>query len=249
MEEPCLVGLDSLVQSAACVDSGRIQIQVCEEMLPLILEDAAEQVESPVRSSDVEDERLELHCRVVREGEVADATVRARESQAAVTSCGSEVADATGTARGLQAAASSDGREADGDAGEASPALSPHVVDLEVCSSTNLTPEQVVKMEKRLMEHEDVSSRDAQDLGCTSLVQPSNTADSQPRKQPYSSVPLAKREEMRLPLDLATVQTPEEKLPQRAHEVVVTLQQRMEATRRQVANDRRHDPPLPIARR
>ncbi|MPC96803.1 hypothetical protein E2C01_092081 [Portunus trituberculatus] len=45
MEEPCLVGLGSLVQSAVCVDSGRIQMQVCEEMLPLILEDAAEQVE------------------------------------------------------------------------------------------------------------------------------------------------------------------------------------------------------------
>ncbi|XP_045137482.1 uncharacterized protein LOC123519898 [Portunus trituberculatus] len=62
MEEPCLVGLDSLVQSAASVDSGRMQMQVYEEMLPLILEDAAEQVESPVTSSDVKDERLELHC-------------------------------------------------------------------------------------------------------------------------------------------------------------------------------------------
>ncbi|MPC45833.1 hypothetical protein E2C01_039539 [Portunus trituberculatus] len=67
MEEPCLVRLDSLVQSAACVDCGRMQMQVCEEMLSLILEDAAEQVESLVTSSDVEDERLELHCRVVRE--------------------------------------------------------------------------------------------------------------------------------------------------------------------------------------
>ncbi|MPC65784.1 hypothetical protein E2C01_059920 [Portunus trituberculatus] len=40
-----------------------------------ILEDAVEQVESPVMSSDVEDERLELHCRVVREDETADTTV------------------------------------------------------------------------------------------------------------------------------------------------------------------------------
>ncbi|MPC62113.1 hypothetical protein E2C01_056196 [Portunus trituberculatus] len=62
MEKPYLVGLDSLVQSAACVDSGRMEMQVCEEMLPLILEDAAEQVKSPVTSSDVKDERLELHC-------------------------------------------------------------------------------------------------------------------------------------------------------------------------------------------
>ncbi|MPC96804.1 hypothetical protein E2C01_092082 [Portunus trituberculatus] len=66
------------------------------------------------------------------------------------------------------------------------------------------TPEQVVKLEKRLMEHEDVFSRDAQDLCCTSLVQPADMADSQPRKQPHSSVPMAKREEMRLPLNLAT---------------------------------------------
>ncbi|XP_045128194.1 uncharacterized protein LOC123514375 [Portunus trituberculatus] len=122
---------------------------------------------------------------------------------------------------------------------EASPALSPHVVDLEVCSSTKQTPEQMVKLEKWLMEEEDVFSRDAQDLGCTSLVHPSNTADSPLMKQPHSSVPLARREEMRLPLDLATGQTPEEELPQTAHEVVVTLQQRMETTRRQVANNRR----------
>ena len=42
------------------------------ETIPLILESAAEQVESPVTSSDVEDERLELQCLVVREREVAD---------------------------------------------------------------------------------------------------------------------------------------------------------------------------------
>ncbi|MPC16279.1 hypothetical protein E2C01_009100 [Portunus trituberculatus] len=36
---------------------------------------------------------------------------------------------------------------------------------------------------------------------------------------------------MRLPLDLATVRTLEEELPQTAYELVVTLQQRMEATR------------------
>ncbi|MPC46715.1 hypothetical protein E2C01_040441 [Portunus trituberculatus] len=129
MEEPCLVGLNSLVQSAACVDSGRMQMQVCEEMLSLILEDAVEQVESPVTSSDVEDERLELHCRVVREGEVADATVRTSECQAAMRSCGGEVAEATGTASGRQAAASNDGGEVDRDAGEASPMQFPHVVD------------------------------------------------------------------------------------------------------------------------
>ncbi|MPD06361.1 hypothetical protein E2C01_102169 [Portunus trituberculatus] len=130
MEKSCLVGLDSLVQSAACVDCGRMQMQVCEEMLPLILEDAAEQVESPMTSSDVEDERLERHCQVVMEVEVADVT----------------------------AVASSDGHEVNRDAGEASPALSPHVVDLEVCSSTKQIPEQVVKLEKQLMEHEDIFS-------------------------------------------------------------------------------------------
>ncbi|MPC36927.1 hypothetical protein E2C01_030396 [Portunus trituberculatus] len=170
MEEPCLVGLDSLVQSATCVDSGRMQMQVCEEMLLLILEDAVKQVKRPMMSSDVEDERLELHCRVVREGEVADATVRTRECQAAVRSCSGEVADTTGTARGRQAAVSNDGGEVDEDVGEASPALSPHAVDLEVCSSTKQTPEQMVKLEKRLMEHENVFSQAAQDLGCTSLV-------------------------------------------------------------------------------
>ncbi|MPC69643.1 hypothetical protein E2C01_063873 [Portunus trituberculatus] len=159
MEEPCLMGLDFLVQSAACVDLGRMQTQIRGETVPLILEDAAEQVEIPVTSSDVEDERLELHYRVVREGEVADATVTARGRQAAVSSCGGEV---------------------DGDAGEVSSALPPHVVDLAVRSSTKLTPEQVMKFQKLLMEHDDVFSRDTKDLGCTSLVQHSiNTADSE----------------------------------------------------------------------
>ncbi|MPC28013.1 hypothetical protein E2C01_021206 [Portunus trituberculatus] len=67
-EESCLLGLDFLVQSAGCVGLGRMQMQVRGETVPLILEDTAEQVDSPVTSSDVEDERLELHCRVVREG-------------------------------------------------------------------------------------------------------------------------------------------------------------------------------------
>ncbi|MPC41081.1 hypothetical protein E2C01_034662 [Portunus trituberculatus] len=58
MEEHCLLGLDFLVQSAACVDLERMQMQVRGETVPLILEDTAEQVES----SHVEDERPELHC-------------------------------------------------------------------------------------------------------------------------------------------------------------------------------------------
>ncbi|MPC57708.1 hypothetical protein E2C01_051695 [Portunus trituberculatus] len=198
MEEPCLLGLDFLVQSAALYG----------ETVPLILEDAVEQVETPVTSSDVEDERLELHC-----------------SHEGRRHCDT---------RGRQAAASSCGGEVDGDAGDASSALPPHVVDLEVRSSTKLTPEQVVKLEKLLMEHEDVFSQDAQDFGCRSLVQHSiNTADSPPIKQPHRRVLLAKREEMRLPLDLATRSLPGEELPQTAPEL------RMEATRRQVSRNLR----------
>ncbi|MPC65088.1 hypothetical protein E2C01_059214 [Portunus trituberculatus] len=202
------MGLDSLVQSAVCADFRRMKMHVREETVPLILEDAAKQVENPMTSSDVEGERLELHCPVVREGKVADATVRA---------CGH------------QAAASSGGREVDGDAGEAIPVLSPLVVDLEVGNSTKLTPDQ---LEKRLMKHEDVFCRDAQDLGCTSLVQPSNFADSPLMKQSHS------REKMRLPLDLTTGRLAEEERPQMTQELVVTLQVRMEATRRQVSNNR-----------
>ncbi|MPC48911.1 hypothetical protein E2C01_042697 [Portunus trituberculatus] len=124
MEEPCLLGLDFLVQSEACVDLRKMQMQV----------------ESPVTSSDVEDERLELHCRVVRGSETADATVIARKRQAAARSCRGEVV---------------------GDADETIPALPTHVVDLAVRSATKLTPKQVVKLEKLLMEHEDVFSQDA----------------------------------------------------------------------------------------
>ncbi|MPC61224.1 hypothetical protein E2C01_055290 [Portunus trituberculatus] len=57
-------------------------------------------------------------------------------------------------------------------------------------------------------------------------------------KQPHSSVPLAKRKEMRLLLDLATGRPPEEELPQMAHVLVVAWQQQMEATRRQGSSNR-----------
>ena len=62
MEKPCLLGPDSLFRKAACDDLRRMQRQLRGEAVPLILEAAAKQVESPVTSSDVEDERLELHC-------------------------------------------------------------------------------------------------------------------------------------------------------------------------------------------
>ena len=75
--------------------------------------------------------------------------------------------------------------------------LPSHMVDLAKRSSTKLTPEQVAKMDKLLMEYQDVFSRDAQDLGCTSLVQHSiDTADGPPIKQPHRRVLLAKREEL-----------------------------------------------------
>ncbi|MPC68412.1 hypothetical protein E2C01_062612 [Portunus trituberculatus] len=60
---------------------------------------------------------------------------------------------------------------------------------------------------------------------------------SPPTRQIVRSVSLARREEMRMPLDLATGRPPEEELPQTAHEVVVMLQQWMEATWRQVVNN------------
>ena len=95
IEEPCLMGLDFLFRNAACDDLARMERQVCGEAIPLVLEDAAEQVESLVTSADVEDERLELQCRVVR-GEAADATEEACGSQTAVSSCGGEVNGGTG---------------------------------------------------------------------------------------------------------------------------------------------------------
>ena len=91
MEEPCLLGLDFLVQNAVCMALGMMQMQVQGETVPLVLEGAAKQVESPVTSSDVEDERVELDCRVVREGGVAGATETARTRRAAASSRGGEV--------------------------------------------------------------------------------------------------------------------------------------------------------------
>ena len=55
MEEPCLLGLDSLFGNAVCDDLGRMQWQVRGEIVPLVLEGAVKQVESPVTSPDVEE--------------------------------------------------------------------------------------------------------------------------------------------------------------------------------------------------
>ena len=60
MGEPCLLRLDSLFRKAPCEDLGRMLRQVREKAVPLILENAAEQVEP----------RDELRC---RGGETADA--------------------------------------------------------------------------------------------------------------------------------------------------------------------------------
>ena len=56
-----------------------------------------------------------------------------------------------------------------GGADDARPALPPHMVDLAKRSSTRLTPEQVAKMEKLLMEYQDVFSRDH---GATAVYAP-----------------------------------------------------------------------------
>ena len=96
MEEPCLLGLDSLFWNAACDDLRRMQRQVRGEAVPLILEAAAKQVESPVTRLDIEGQRLELHCRVVRQGEAVDATEDTRGGHAAVNKCGGEMNDGVG---------------------------------------------------------------------------------------------------------------------------------------------------------
>ncbi|MPC39918.1 hypothetical protein E2C01_033469 [Portunus trituberculatus] len=69
-------------------------MKVRGETVHLILDDAAEQVESPMIGSDVEDKGLELHCRSVKEGKGASVTVAAPERKAAVNSrlCGSDEA-------------------------------------------------------------------------------------------------------------------------------------------------------------
>lgn len=73
MEELCLLGLDFLVLYAVCVGLRRVQMQVCGKTVLLILKGAAEQGESPMSGSYVKDERLELRCRILREGEMAAA--------------------------------------------------------------------------------------------------------------------------------------------------------------------------------
>ena len=110
MEEPCLLGLHSLFRNAACDDLGRMQRQVYGGVVPLVLEGASKQVESPVTSPDVEEKRLELNCGVMREHEVADATEEACGGHA-VESCGGEVKGNAGKAGPMGSARSEAGQQ------------------------------------------------------------------------------------------------------------------------------------------
>lgn len=95
MEEPCLLGLDFLVQSAARLDLDRMEMRVRGEVVPLILEGVAEQVESSVTGSEVEDDVVPLHCRAVIEGELP-VTRTARGREGATAASGIEAQEAGG---------------------------------------------------------------------------------------------------------------------------------------------------------
>ena len=104
------MGLYSLFGNAACDDLGRMQWQVRREIVPLVLEGATKQVESPVTSPDV-DKRLGLHCGVLKEREAADATEEGGGDQAAVSSCGGEVNSGAGKAGPVGSARSEAGQQ------------------------------------------------------------------------------------------------------------------------------------------
>ena len=75
-----------------------------------------------MRSSDVEDERLELHYRVVR-GETADATEETCGGHAAVNSCSAEVNGSTGKAGPMGSGRGEAGQQWVQDGGQHDPAL------------------------------------------------------------------------------------------------------------------------------
>ncbi len=78
MEELCLLGVDFLFHSAACIDFGRMMMKVRGEEVPLLPLGAAEKVEGPVAGPVVTVEGLGLRCRTSKEGENRNVTTSAQ---------------------------------------------------------------------------------------------------------------------------------------------------------------------------
>lgn len=177
IKEPCLLGVDYLTQTEACMDFGKRTLRVHGEEVPLLLNGGADQV------SDLECRRggpSSVQEEVLHRGEH-------RESSSTTPTCGTK-----------QPAAAREEREPAEVREVPQKTLPAHVEDLATRSAVRLTKDQTMRMRRLLSRYADVFSRGDLDLGRTSLVKHHiDTGSSRPVKQPPRRVGCVKRDEMR----------------------------------------------------
>ncbi|XP_063845412.1 uncharacterized protein LOC135091900 [Scylla paramamosain] len=191
LDEPCLLGLDYLTQSKACVDLGRKLVRVRGQEVPLLPEVGCAEV--------VVAERVHLAprtearvCRVEPHSSreelvtvlVANLSDKSRKvpTGAKLGTCG-EVEHPEETSGSTEVAAVRP--------------LPNFLEDLAHWSAANLTEAETEKVRHTLAQYADVFSRGDMDLGCAGLVKHSiNMGSSAPIKSPPRRIIPARREEM-----------------------------------------------------
>lgn len=224
IQEPCLLGLDYLTQSKACVDLGRRLLRVHGQVVPLLPEVDCAEVVTAERLHLAPRTEARVRCRLSRmmrgrEGlveptenlQLADGVAVGRS----LVGAGEElvtvlVANFSDEARKVPAGAKLGTCEEVERPEELSRSAETATVrplpdfleDLMHRSAANLTEAQTEKVRYILARYADVFSRGELDLGRTGLVKHSiNTGGSAPIKCPPRRIAPARREEMQRTVD------------------------------------------------
>ena len=217
--ESCLLGLDYLTQSGACVDLGRRKLRVHEEEVPLLPGGAPAEVRAAARVRLAPQSETRVRCRLTRKMDTVDGMVEPADSlrladgvAVARSLVGAEeelvtvlVANFSDETRTIPAGAQLGTCEEvkrqevwrEGVEAAAAGSFPAHLVDLAQRSATHLTPRQQERMRDTLQEYADVFSRGDLDLGRTGLVKHHiKTGEAPPIKHAPRRIAPARREEM-----------------------------------------------------
>ena len=221
IQEPCLLGLDYLTYSQACVDLGRRKVRVKGTEVPLLpTDDCAEVVVAETVRVAPRTEAM-VRCRLSREMSGGGGLVESSVEQGLVEGVAvgrTLVAPDNDEVKVLVANFSHKVQEIPAGAilgtceeverdqgatvamqcGEFSNNQVPkHLQELMQRSAECLGPEQTARLRKLLSSYADVFAKDDLDLGCTNLVQHHIiTGNSPPIKQAPRRIAPAKRQEM-----------------------------------------------------
>ncbi|XP_063872042.1 uncharacterized protein LOC135106714 [Scylla paramamosain] len=197
LDEPCLLGLDYLMQSKAYVDLGRKLVRVRGQEVPLLLEVSCAEVVVAERVHLAPRTEARVRCRLSRAMHGSEGIVEPTENL--------QLADgvALGTCEEVEHP-----EETSGSAEVAAVRPLPDFLeDLAHWSATNLMEVQMEKVHHTLAQYADVFSRGDMDLDRTGLVKHIiNTGSSAPIKSPPHRITPARREEMQHTINELAVQ-------------------------------------------